>query len=264
MLYERPDLPALPLPAELEAAYGGSLGFEEPVLVANFVSSLDGVVAIRGMPSSVATIRGATLADRFVMGLLRACADAVIMGATTFRASSEAEWAPESIFPPGASAFGALRAALEKPPAPALAVVTRSGALDPAHPALGHGAIVLTGEERARELRVHLGEEATVVGLPAKGFLPAAVAWLRGRGHRVLLTEGGPSTFTSLLRASLVDELFLTLSPRLAGRARSSARLGLVEGLEAIPELTGSLTLLSLRREESHLFARYSLRSLGS
>ena len=50
LLFEAPGLPAFELPEELAAVYGGSLGFEEPRVFANFVSTLDGVVAIPSLP----------------------------------------------------------------------------------------------------------------------------------------------------------------------------------------------------------------------
>ncbi|MEH0580458.1 hypothetical protein QBA54_39845 [Streptomyces sp. B21-108] len=76
-LYEDPAAPRWSLPRALAALYGGDLGFPEPCLYANFVASLDGVVALGPeYPSSGSTISGREPADRFVMGLLRACADA--------------------------------------------------------------------------------------------------------------------------------------------------------------------------------------------
>ena len=47
----------------------------------------------------------------------------------------------------------------------------------------------------------------------------AALADLRARGVRALLCEGGPTLNRALLAAGVVDELFLTLSPLLAGNA---------------------------------------------
>ena len=47
----------------------------------------------------------------------------------------------------------------------------------------------------------------------------AALRDLRARGVRALLCEGGPTLNGALLAAGLVDELFLTLSPLLAGNA---------------------------------------------
>ena len=67
---------------------------------------------------------------------------------------------------------------------------------------------------------------------------------------------GGPTLFGSLLDAGLVDELFLTLSPVLAGRAEGD-RLGLVERLELLPDRRVTGELASVRRHGSHLFLRY-------
>src|SRR4029077_18274636 len=80
------ELPSYPLPADLERLYG-RLGFSEPVVYSNFVSSLDGVVSLGVKPSAGSVISGKYPADRFVMGLLRSCADAVVVGAGTLRAT---------------------------------------------------------------------------------------------------------------------------------------------------------------------------------
>src|SRR5439155_6838478 len=79
-----------------------------------------------------------------------------------------------------------------------------------------------------------------------------ALAVLRERGHRLVLAEAGPTVFGSLLAEGLVDELFLTLSPVLAGRLRAAHRLSLVEGVELLPDLRVAGRLRSLRRSESH------------
>jgi riboflavin biosynthesis pyrimidine reductase len=56
-----------------------------------------------------------------------------------------------------------------------------------------------------------------------------------------------------------VDELFLTVSPVLAGRG-PTARLGLVEGVELVPQTRIAGRLRSVRTHGSHLFLRYGLR----
>ncbi len=68
VLYEAEGLPAYDLPDQLQAAYGGSLGFSEPRLVANFVASVDGVVALPEVPGSTRLISDDSSADRFVLG----------------------------------------------------------------------------------------------------------------------------------------------------------------------------------------------------
>ena len=78
-----------PLPAGLRELYDGDLRFREspaerPFVIANFVSTLDGVVSyeIKGQAGG-STVSGSDTADGFIMGLLRASADAIIVGART-------------------------------------------------------------------------------------------------------------------------------------------------------------------------------------
>src|SRR6266545_7108795 len=87
LLFERGDgAPSFALPPSLLARYGGGFGLGTPLLYANFVASVDGVVALRGRgDESGHVVSGDSEPDRFVMGLLRACADAVLLGAGTFR-----------------------------------------------------------------------------------------------------------------------------------------------------------------------------------
>jgi riboflavin biosynthesis pyrimidine reductase len=86
--------------------------------------------------------------------------------------------------------------------------------------------------------------------------LRAALGVLRARGHSLVLTEAGPTTFGSLLADSLVDELFLSVSPVLAGRL-GPGRLALVEGVELLPQMRVAPHLVSARRAGDHLFLRY-------
>ena len=85
------------------------------------------------------------------------------------------------------------------------------------------------------------------------------VAALRAEGYRSILTEGGPHLFGQLLAAGLVEQLFLTLAPALAGRQRDSTQIGLVEGTSLLPGIDVRGRLLSVRRSGSHLFLRYDL-----
>jgi riboflavin biosynthesis pyrimidine reductase len=257
-LYESQGLPEFDLPSELAEAYGGPLGFSEPRLYANFVATLDGVVALPGQPHSSRLISEYSTADRFVMGLLRACADAVLVGAGTMRDSPGTLWTPEQAYPPAAALFAELRRMREQPPRPTVAILSGHGTVNPRHPALEHGALVLTSEPGAARLRRHLPGTTTVVLGPAPRLDPAAaVEALRSRGHQLILSEGGPDTFGTLLAAGLVDELFLTTSPLFAGRTTDSPRRALVEGIELLPATTVGCELLTLRRAGAHLFSRY-------
>ena len=98
------------MPAEIERLYG-RLGLADECLVANFVESLDGVVAIPGLPRSHAVVSDDSEADRFVLALLRACADVVLVGAGTLAASPKGTWRVDKAYPEAAEAFAELRAA---------------------------------------------------------------------------------------------------------------------------------------------------------
>src|SRR3989440_319760 len=135
----------LPLPPALASAYGGVLSLPGDCLVTNFVESVDGVVAFPDAGGeSGGIVSGHSEADRFLMGLLRACADAVLIGAGTLRAAAPSDlWTPEYIFPhPG---FAELRKKAGLAAQPQLYVVSGSGQVDPSHAALQQGGIVMTG-----------------------------------------------------------------------------------------------------------------------
>jgi riboflavin biosynthesis pyrimidine reductase len=260
-LYETPRLPAFDLPEGLAVAYGGPLGFSEPRLYANFVASLDGVVALPGEIQSNRMISADSEADRFVMGLLRASADAVLVGAGTMRSAPRTQWTAEHAYPPAAPLFGELRRSRGRSPRPELAVLSGSGSVDPRHPALEEGAVVLTSGRGATRLRRRLPGAATILTVGAETPVDpaAAVEALRQRGHKLILSEGGPLAFGALVAAGLVDELFLTTSPLLAGRSPGSPRPALVEQAELLPDTTVECKLLTLRRAGSQLFLRYQL-----
>jgi riboflavin biosynthesis pyrimidine reductase len=262
VLDERDGLPQLELPAELQRLYGGGIGFDGPRLVANFVETIDGVVAMPDLERSNALVSDESDADRFVMGLLRALADVVVVGSGTLLSAPKGTWRADKVFPAGAGAFAELRRALGKSEHPAVAIVTAGGSFDPTHPVLETGAIVLTTERAAADIRASVPAATEVVAVNEGDWVdPAgAVDALRARGHELILSEGGPTLFTSLLAAAQVDELFLTVSPLLAGRA-GVRRLSLADGAELLPGLRVEGDLLSLRRHGSHLFLRYGLTS---
>jgi riboflavin biosynthesis pyrimidine reductase len=258
LLWEKDGLPQQELPDELRAFYAGELGFQDNCVYANFVETLDGVVAIPDLERSNALVADESEDDKFLMGLLRAFADVVLIGSGTLRASPKGRWRPAGVYPAGKEAFAELRKRLGKPEHPAVAVVTTGASLDVTHPVLAD-AVVLTTVRGAAKLE---GAVPNVVAVNEGDLvdLRSALELLRGRGHSLVLAEAGPRTFGELLAQGLVDELFLTLSPVFAGRLAPRRRLGLVEGVELLPQVRVSPRLLSLRRAGEHLFVRYAFR----
>ena len=261
VLAEAEDLPRWDTPEELAALYGGAIGLDEPCVVANFVESLDGVVAVPRLPRSHAVIGDESEADRFVLALMRACADAVVVGSGTLLASPKGTWRIDRAYPPAAAALAELRARRGRSEQPLVVVVTTGASLDPAHPVLDSGALVLTTDGAAPRLRASVPGATEVVAVNDDDTvdLARALELLRERSCSVVVTEAGPSMFGSLVASRLVDELFLTLSPILAGRG-AGARLGLVEGVELVPQTRVAGRLRSVRAHGSHVFLRYALR----
>jgi riboflavin biosynthesis pyrimidine reductase len=262
LLFEGAELARFGLSASLAAPYGGDFGVDASHTYANFVSSLDGVVALGEGGESGHIISGDSEADRFVMALLRACADAVVIGAGTFRRTPGAFWHAAYVYPPLAEAFADLRKQLGLRVHPLLVLVTASGRLDTTQPAVQTALIATTrtGEEK---LRGALPAGARVVAFDDHAIrLASLFELLRSEGLGRLLTEGGPTLVGELTKADLIDELFLTISPRLYGRSLGDGKKSLIHGVE----LEGrALALSSARRHGSHLFLRYALgKSLDS
>jgi riboflavin biosynthesis pyrimidine reductase len=256
LLFERAGLPACALPEALAKNYPGSFGFQRPRLFANFVASVDGTVALQGVGESGHVVSGDNEADRFVMGMLRAYADAVLIGAGTFRASPQHRWHADQIFPSAAAPLAELRQQRGLNAHPKLVLITGSGNIDARAPALSDAWIVTTSIGAAK-LRGALPATARLVVLdPSPMRLAPLIELLHSEGFELLLTEGGPSLVGQLVAEGLLDELFLTLSPRLFGQSPGDGRKNLIQGVD----VTGtSLELLSAQRSESHLLLRYAL-----
>jgi len=263
VLFESDALPEYALPEELGRLYG-RLGFPDRVVYSNFVSSLDGVVTLGSGVSAGSVISGKYPADRFLMGLLRACADAAVIGAGTLRATPGHLWTPAHVFPDLAAAFTELRQTLGRRREPRLVILTAGAELDFKHPALVKGATLLTTKAGAKLIGSRLPSTCDVVALGTGQNLDItrAFAELAKMGFAVVLCEGGPHVLGEMIKAGLLDEMFLTLSPVLAGRNKER-RLGMVEGVELLPKVPAWSRLFSARRHEDYLFLRYSVSHRG-
>ncbi len=244
-----------PLPAALHDLYGGDLNLADELLYANVVASVDGVATLRGPGGPRLSVRGRCDADRLIAALLRALADCVVIGAGTLRAYPRHRWTPSHIARDDSAAY----AALDRPD-PRLVVVTARGDLDPRARALQDEALILTTDAGAQLLAARLSGCCRVRSLgPDVPSAAAILQAIRSEGYRRVLTEGGPTLLASLVAEGVVDELFLTLSPVLAGRRSGDGRLGVMEGVHLLPDDGRWARLRSVRSAGSHLFLRYGL-----
>jgi riboflavin biosynthesis pyrimidine reductase len=278
-LYERDPAPTETLSPPLAEIYGGGLAFPHlregrPHVIANFVSTLDGVISY-DLPGQRGggPISGENEADHVIMGLLRAAADAVIFGARSLSEDSGHVRTPAFIYPPLAAAWAELRARQGRHALPLNVVVSASGAVDLNEPNFHHPGLRVViastsaGAARLAQQQLPDGVTALAVEEAAGGGVapgPLLAALRRDYGIRLALHEGGPSLFTSFLRAHCLDELFLTLAPQFAGRTDDTRRPALVQGYAFLPTNAPWSDLLSVKRAGEHLFLRYRLRGSAS
>jgi riboflavin biosynthesis pyrimidine reductase len=237
-LFDEAPGEALPLPPELGALYGPlrmRSRPDRPHVFANFVASLDGIVAVDPPNGGGAEINGGNPQDLAVMGLLRSVADAVIIGAGNLRAEGNHVWTGEYVCPELAEPYARLRTALGKVAAPLQVVVSGSGDLDLSRTVFSGSVpavVVTTGAGRER-LRAKRPTVRTAVADATDGWL----------------------SLDAVLDAVRVGSGALVL----VGRPSEPVTFGLVEGGFFRPGVVRG-RLLSARRRGDHLFVRYGFR----
>jgi riboflavin biosynthesis pyrimidine reductase len=223
---------AAPEGAERILASYGPLTFpsppgDRPWIYANFVQSLDGIVSLLGEEAGGADLAGIP-EDRWLMDLLRVHADAVMVGMGTLRAEQRMRRpGPRGpVFRIVDSELRQLRERLGRGRERNV-LVSAAGNFSLDDFAVFDGAhvdaTIVTTPQGAERLRVQMPAnprvDLIVVEADGQGVeLTQAVYALRRRyGIRSLLYEGGPRLFSAMLAAGLMDELFLTVSPMIAG-----------------------------------------------
>ena len=198
---------------------------DRPYVLANFVASVDGHATVD------ANSRGLSGAgDRAMFYALRERVDAVLIGPGTLAAERYKRMLP-------AEERRQWRMSMGRPAEPLAVTISRSGNI-------------------ARDIPLFADAPDRVLVMEGPGIeLPDALRALRQQhGIESLLCEGGPTLFGALLRAGLVDELFLTLAPVLVGGASGPA---VVSGPP--PEAPADLTLVGVLEHEGAVFLRYRL-----
>jgi riboflavin-specific deaminase-like protein len=222
---------------------------DRPYTAVNFVATADGRTAFRGRSGALSDV-----GDRAVFHGLRERVDAVFTGTGTLRAEGYGRLVPDP-------ERRRRRAASGLSPEPLACVITRSGNVPTEIPLFNDpDSRIVVFTPTAIDLS-GLAAHVDVVRLdPGQLTLTTMLRRLRADYDvRALLCEGGPTVFGALLQESLVDELFLTISPKLAG---GGTEPGVTSGPE-LPELQPLRPVWALERDGS-LFMRYALRGSSS
>jgi riboflavin-specific deaminase-like protein len=211
----------------------------------NFVATLDGRATIEGRSGPIGD-----QVDREIFHGLRTQADAIMVGANTLMVERYAQLVKSRVLAGRREQEG-----LDRVP---LAVVV-SGALsvDPVESPLlqdaGARAVIITGAQTTADA---VPAQLDVITLgDVGGTLDGALRKLREEhGVRSVLCEGGPTLFHALLAEDLVDELFLSLSPKLVG---GDPAFTIVAGAALAP---ADLSLITCHEAEDSLYLRYAMR----
>jgi len=268
---------------EAYAPYG-NFGFPAPPagrpwIYSNFVQSLDGIVSLLGKHASGGEI-SQSREDRWLMDLLRAHADGLLMGINTMLEEQRSR-GPESrgiVFQVAQPRLRALRERLGKRRERNI-FVTRAMDLDLSRYKVFDGdvvdAAVLTSPAGAARLKAQGGHPQVAIVAAGEGEtfdLAQGVRKLRDQlGIEYLLCEGGPTLYGSLARADLVDEKFMTVSPVEAGQIVPPEQERLPKEVRVSPLLRPTVfggpgftrenltpwTWLSCRKAGDHQFNRY-------
>lgn len=212
---------------------------ERPYLVTNFAVTVDGRATLHGRSGSIGSDT-----DTELLVCLRTRVDAVMIGAGTMRA----ERYGRPVADPGKRGRRERRGLSQDP-----LLVIVSGRLDipwdaPVFTDRGARVLIFTTSETEAPETV---AEVRLVRHEGTVDLAAALSYLRSeRGVRALLCEGGPRLHAQLLDAGLVDELFVTHAPKLAGGEGPGLAVGL-------SELERPLEVAWLLEDDGELFARY-------
>jgi riboflavin-specific deaminase-like protein len=219
-----------------------------PYVVMNMVSTVDGKATLGATAAGIGS-----RTDRLLMRQIRAAVDAVIVGGATLRA--------ENVDPRVDTPQARARMSRGLPPQPLAVAVTGSLDLQPTHRFLVNGpggTVILTTAAAPAARRRLLAPYATLdVDQGPEVNLEAALRRLSAvHGVRRVLSEGGPTLNQHLLEAELIDELFWTVAPKLAGgRGRA-----LIDDDRPTRQIRARLDLISLFEHDEELFARYRLR----
>ena len=225
-------------PDDLAELYGRAAGVR-----LNMIGSADGAATSGGQSGPLG---GA--ADKQLFAFLRSFADVIVIGAGTWRAE---RYGPVRL----PAAVRARRREAGMAEVPPIAVITASAQLDWSRPFFTEAEarpLLLTASAAPE---AQLAEARQVADVIVAGDdrvdLADAFQQLQARGFSSVLAEGGPTVGAQLAVAGLLDELCLTISPKIV--AGNAPRI--LDG-PALPDPL-DLTLVHLLEEDGFLFLLY-------
>lgn len=200
---------------------------DRPYFFTNFVSTVDGKVTV----SKFGYWPIGSNMDYETFTFLRAHADAIIDGKNT-----ALQFGKNTIDTINKSSFKNLRKKLGKKGAVQYFVVTKN-----------------PNQQLEKALKNSYGFKPTIFS----GTIKELVQFLKKENVRLVFIDGGPRLLGSFLKEDFLDEIFVTIAPKIFGSDGSV--LTMVEGHLLPPEKIKNLKLLSVQSSESEVYLRYKI-----
>lgn len=220
---------------------------DRPFVTANFAITADGRISTRnGTPADFTSPR-----DKRRLIEIRATCDAVLAGAKTIATDRMTMGIP-------AADLRAAREAKGRPPYPLRVLLSASGRIDPEMPLFERDfspILIFTTTRMPRSVQASLLSHADLFVFHERVDLAEMLRFLhREHGVKRLVCEGGARIFRAFLEADLIDELHVTIAPRIFGGAKAPTLTGIAG--DFLPR-SAALALREMRVIDDECYLRY-------
>jgi 2,5-diamino-6-(ribosylamino)-4(3H)-pyrimidinone 5'-phosphate reductase len=215
----------------------------------NMAVSADGKISTRKRERMMFGSRN----DRDMMDRLRSRVDAIIIGAGTLTVDG---------FPliVRNKEIREMRVKKGLPPHPVNIILSRTLKMPIRRPIFSNkelNRIIYTTRTAQREQRKRFEKRSQVIVLPSRNYLRGVMSNLSASGMKNVLVEGGGELNYAFFKEAFVDELYLTVTPRIIGGGNAPT---LVDGIGFLKENHVALELISSKRVDQEVYLRYRVR----
>lgn len=253
------------LTPKLAHLYGGDLTFpvcrpmHRPYTVASYVMSMDGIISYSDIlgHEGGGEVAGFYEPDRFLVALLRTFG-VRIFGAKTLAKEPKGTGTPENIYPENPGLF---REQMKRKKMLSALLTTRfqiPHSADIFHDDTVENVIyTIPGASRMLEM-AHQHPAVAIREFPRENFEESVLRDLKSQyAAEYVYIEGGSTVWGNFLRHGLIDEIFITTSPRIVGNSRAVGRPTSIQGVLFTPETSPQFELVSIKKSGDFLFQRY-------
>ena len=236
---------------------------DRPFIYTNFAQARDGRISFNEPSMRDAShVTKADPHDRWLMGLLRMRAEAIMVGDVTVNLEEGHIWTAEFIYPPEAEAFAHYRHSTGLSKNPLLVMLSFAGEVDFEAASFQREdlhivfATTTAGVEKVKNLSCPAKLDVLSLGETAVDLHDLVRLLQQDYGINYLLCEGGARVFANLLDAGLVDEEFVTYCPTFVGRNPDHFRPSYCEGVAWMPDTAPYSKPISMHRAGDLFFLR--------